>query len=74
MKLQQGERGTIETLRAITRDKNLYMRYTALLMYDDGLTYRQIGQVLGTGEKAVKRVVDSYRKGGIEEVQTYKLV
>lgn len=74
MRLLHENRGAIETLRAITRDKNIYMRYTTLLMFDDGFTYRQIGQVLGTGEKTAQRVVDSYRKGGIEEVQTYKFV
>ena len=74
MKLQQGDRGTIETLRAITRDKNLYMRYTTLFMFDDGFTYRQISQVLGTGEKTAQRVIDTYRKGGIDEVQIYKYV
>lgn len=74
MKLQQGDRGTIETLRAITQDKNLYMRYTTLLMFDDGFTYRQISQVLGTGEKTAQRVIDTYRKGGIDEVQIYKYV
>lgn len=61
-------------LRAGTRDKKLYIRYTSILMFDDGLTYRQIGHFLGIGEKTPQRAVDAYRRGGIEEVNTYQYV
>lgn len=72
--LQPDEREQISLLRAGTRDKKIYIRYTCILMFDDGLTYRQISHFLGIGEKTPQRAVDAYRKGGIEEVNTYHFV
>ena len=72
--LQDSERGVIETLRALTKEKKVYVRYTCLLMFDDGLTYRQIARFLGIGEKTPQRAVDAFRRGGIDEVSVYKYV
>lgn len=72
--LQNKEREDIKYRQALTLDKNVYMRYTSILMFDDGFTYSQIARALGIGEKTVQRAVEVYRTGGIEEVSKYHYV
>jgi transposase len=64
----------LEYLRANTKDKKIYVRYTCVLMYDSGLTYDEISRYLGIGEKTSRRAVEAYRKGGIEELSRYNFV
>lgn len=72
--LQDKERTELEILRAKSKEKKLYVRYTSILMYDDGLTYHQIARFLGIGDKTPQRAVEAYRSGGIEEVSRYYYV
>lgn len=72
--LQNKEREEVELEQARTRDKNVYVRYTSILMFDDGFTYVQMGRALGIGDKTVQRAVEVYRQGGINEVSTYNYV
>lgn len=72
--LQDKERTELEILRAGTKDKKIYVRYTCVLMYDAGLTYDEISLYLGIGEKTSRRAVEAYRKGGIEELSRYNFV
>ena len=69
--LQDKERLELEYLRAKTRDKKIYVRYTSILMYDSGLSYAEISKLLGIGEKTPQRAVEAYRSGGFEEVSKY---
>src|SRR5690606_2234173 len=73
-KLQTGDRAQIERLRILTKDKDVFVRYSALIMYDDGFTFNQIGSALGIGSKSVQRVVKVYFDDGLAEVAVYKYV
>lgn len=72
--LQYNERLELEYLRAKTKDKKIYVRYTCILMFDSGFSYAEISKVLGICEKSPQRAVDAYRLGGLEEVSRYYYV
>lgn len=70
MKLRQEDRRVIEDLRYDTKIKKIYIRYTILLMLDDGLTHEQVGRFLGLSAKTVQRVVELFEQSGIDGVST----
>lgn len=74
MKLRTGDRTQIEGLRKSTKDKDVFVRYSTLIMYDDGFTFDQIASALGIGSKSVQRAVKIYFDEGIEAVAVYKYV
>lgn len=70
MKLQPQDRLVIEGLRSNTKIKRNYIRYTILLMLDDGLTFEQVSRFLGISGKTVQRVVELFKESGIDGVST----
>lgn len=70
MKLRPQDRLVIEGLRSDTKIKRNYIRYTILLMLDDGLTYEQVSRFLGISGKTVQRVVELFQESGIDGVST----
>lgn len=71
MKLRPQDRLVIEDLRSDTKIKKIYIRYTILLMLDDGLTYEQVSRFLGLSGKTIQRVVDLFEQSGIDGVSIY---
>lgn len=72
--LQADERNKISRARAETRDSKQYIKYTSLLMFDDGLTYQEIAHHLGIGTKTPQRAVRAYRAGGLEALNKAEYV
>jgi len=71
VKLGSQDRVLIEKLRSQTRIKKVYIRYTILLMLDDGYTYQQISTILGIGEKTVQRIVQLFQDTGVEGLSAF---
>ena len=71
MKLEPQDRLVIEDLRFDTKIKKVYIRYTIILMLDDGFTYQPIGTILGINEKMVQRVVKLFEETGIDGLATF---
>lgn len=64
------DRLVIEGLRSDTKIKRNYIRYTILLMLDDGLTFEQVSRFLGISGKTVQRVVQLFEESGIDGVSS----
>ncbi len=71
MKLESQDRLVIEDLRSDTKIKKVYIRYTIILMLDDGYTYHQISTSLGISEKMIQRVVQLFENSGIEGLSAF---
>lgn len=71
MKLNPQDRLVIEDLRYDTKIKKIYIRYSIILLLDDGYSYPQISSILGINEKMIQRVLKLYEEAGIDGLSTF---
>lgn len=71
MKLRPQDRRVIEDLRYDTKIKKVYIRYSIILLLDDGFTYTQISAILGINEKMIQRVFKLYEETGIDGLSAF---
>ncbi|MEL6989414.1 MAG: IS630 family transposase, partial [Bacteroidota bacterium] len=74
VKITEGQLAHLETLRELTNDKKIYIRYTIIIMWGKEFTYGQIAKALGIGTKTVQRAVKVYVRHGSEQLAIYKYV
>lgn len=71
MNLKPQDRRVIEDLRYDTKIKKIYIRYSIILLLDDGYSYSQISSILGINEKMVQRVVKLHEEAGVEGLSAF---
>lgn len=71
MKLKPQDRRVIEDLRYDTKIKKIYIRYSIILLLDDGYSYSQISSILGINEKMVQRVVKLHEEAGVDGLSAF---